>query len=74
MVLHKYNICYLTSIIFMIPLIVIPSLILMINIKTSNLETIIKSSGEYSSECYNLTYSLFIIKMQMKDIYLWIHI
>ena len=54
---HKYNICYLTSIIFMIPLIVLPSIILSINIKTSNLETIIKSSEEYSSECYNLTYS-----------------
>ena len=54
---HKYNISYLTTIIFMIPLIVLPSLILSINIKTSNLETIIKSSEEYSSECYNLTYS-----------------
>ena len=67
--LHKINICYLTSIIFMIPLIVIPSIILSINIKTSNLETIIKSSGEYSSECYNLTYS-FIYNQNADERYL----
>ena len=69
MELHKYNICYLTSIIFMIPLIVIPSIILSINIKTSYLETIIKSSGEYSSECYNLTYS-FIYNQNTDERYL----
>ena len=69
MVLHKYNICYLTSIIFMIPLIVIPSLILMINIKTSNLENIIKSSEEHSSKCYNLTYS-FIYNQNTDERYL----
>ena len=74
MELHKYNICYLTSIIFMIPLIVIPSLILMINIKTSNLENIIKYSEEHPPNVIILLIVLFIIKIQMKDIYLWIHI
>ena len=53
----------------MIPLIVIPSIILSINIKTSNLETIIKSSEEYSSECYNLTFN-FIYNQNADERYL----
>ena len=53
----------------MIPLIVIPSIILSINIKTSNLETIIKYSEEYSSECYNLTFN-FIYNQNADERYL----
>ena len=67
--MHKNNICYLTTIIFMIPLIVLSSIILSVNIKTSNLETIIYSSDEISSECYNLTYS-FIFKQSSDERYL----
>ena len=67
--MHKNNICYLTTIIFMLPLIVLSSIILSVNIKTSNLETIIYSSDEISSECYNLTYS-FIFKQSSDERYL----
>ena len=49
----------------MIPPIVLSSIILSVNIKISNLENIINSSYEFSSECYNLTYSF--IYQQNKD-------
>ena len=69
MELHGNNIRYLSTIIFMIPPIVLSSIILSINIKTSNLEYIINSSDEFSSECYNLTYS-FINQQNIDERYL----
>ena len=60
---------YLTTIIFMIPLIILSVIILSINIKTSNLESIISSPDQISSECYNLTYS-FINEQKSDEKYL----
>ena len=67
--MEKNKICYLSTIIFMIPLIVLSSIILSVKIKTSNLETIIYTSDEFSSKCYNLTYS-FIYKQNSDERYL----
>ena len=60
---------YLTTIIFMIPLIVLSAIILGVKIKTSNLESIISSADQISSECYNLTYS-FINEQKSDEKYL----
>ena len=66
------NICYLTIILFIIPLIVLPSIILSVKIETSNLESIIKSPMQYSSLCYNQTYS-FINEQESDERYLSLH-
>ena len=57
MALNRNNICYLTIILFIIPPIVLSAIILSVKIKASNLECIISSPEQISSECYNLTYS-----------------
>ena len=72
MALHKNNICYLTIIIFIIPIIVLPAIILSVKIETSDLESIISSLEPFSSECYNLTYS-FIIKQKSDERYSSLH-
>ena len=66
------NICYLTIILFIIPLIVLPSIILSVKIETSNLESIIKSPMQYSSLCYDQTYS-FINEQESDERYLSLH-
>ena len=52
MKIHKNNITYLTLVLFMLPLIILPSIILIlnVNIETSNLENIISSSDNKTSE------------------------
>ena len=57
MALNRNNICYLSIILFIIPPIVFSAIILSVKIKASNLESIISSPEQISSECYNLTYS-----------------
>ena len=71
MKIHKNNIAYLTLVLFMLPLIILPSIILIlnVNIETSNLENIISSSDNKTSECYNLTYS-FIYQQNSDERYL----
>ena len=58
----------------MIPIIVLSFIILSVDIKTSNLESIISSPKQYSALCYNQTYSFINEQIQMKDIYHCIHI
>ena len=58
------NLCYASIIIFIIPLIVLSSLILSINIETENLEKII-DTPQNQSDCYEFTYSF--IKDQSTD-------
>ena len=53
---NKNNAFFVTTVIFMIPLIVLSSLILSTKIKTENLEKI-KDAPHNPSHCYNLTYS-----------------
>ena len=60
---------YLNTIIFMIPPIILSVIILCINRKSSNLESIISSPDQISSECYNLTYS-FINEQKSDEKYL----
>ena len=69
MLFHRNNIAYLTLILFMLPLIILPSIILKVNIETSNLENIINSSDNKTLECYNLTYS-FIYQQNLDERYL----
>ena len=69
MKLHENNIRYLSTIIFMIPPIILSFIILSINIKTSNLESIIKSSDDFSGECFNQTYG-FIYHQNTDERYL----
>ena len=64
------NILYLTIILFIIPLIVLSSIILSVKIETSNLESIINSPEQYSSLCYNLTYSFI---NESDEVYLLLH-
>ena len=61
---HRNNTCYATTLIFMVPLIVLSSFILVINIRTENLEKIIDTPQE-QTECYLLTYSF--VKEQSTD-------
>ena len=69
MKIHKNNIAYLTLVLFMLPLIILPSIILNVDIETTNLENIISSSDNKTSECYNLTYS-FIYQQNLDERYL----
>ena len=69
MKIHKNNIAYLTLVLFMLPLIILPSIILNVDIETTNLENIISSSDNKTSECYNLTYS-FIYQQNSDERYI----
>ena len=53
---NKNSIIFITTVIFMIPLIVLSSLILRTKIETENLEKII-DTPQSQSDCYELTYS-----------------
>ena len=70
--LNKRNICYISITIFMIPIIVLSFIILSVDIKTSNLESIISSPKQYSALCYNQTYS-FINEQNSDERYLSLH-
>ena len=70
--LNKRNICYISITIFMIPIIVFSFIILSVDIKTSNLESIISSPKQYSALCYNQTYS-FINEQNSDERYLSLH-
>ena len=70
--LNKKNICYISITIFMIPIIVFSFIILSVDIKTSNLESIISSPKQYSALCYNQTYS-FINEQNSDERYLSLH-
>ena len=74
MELGRDNICYLTVIIFMIPLIVLSAIILCVKIKTSNLKRIINSSTRNSSNayCYDQTDS-FINNQKSDENYSSLH-
>ena len=61
---NKNNAFFVTTVIFMIPLIVLSSLILSTKIKTENLEKIIDAPHN-PSDCYDLTYSF--VKEQNTD-------
>ena len=56
----------------MIPIIVLSFIILSVDIKTSNLESIISSPKQYSALCYNQTYS-FINEQNSDERYLSLH-
>ena len=70
---YKYKL-YFTIIIFMLPIIVLSSIILSVKIKTSNLESIISSPNQKikSPLCYNLTYS-FVKERNSDERYLSLH-
>ena len=68
MVCNRNNIIFATTTIFMIPLIILSSIILSTKIKTENLKKIIDSPHN-PSDCYDLTYSFVKDKIPMKDIY-----
>ena len=72
MELNTNNKLYFTIIIFMIPPIVLSSIILSVKIKTANLESIISSHEQFSSLCYNQTYS-FIKEQESDERYLSLH-
>ena len=61
---NKNNAFFVTTVIFMIPLIVLSSLILSTKIKTENLEKII-DTPQSQSDCYLFTY--YFVKEQNTD-------
>ena len=61
---NKNSIIFITTVIFMIPLIVLSSLILRTKIETENLEKII-DTPQSQSDCYLFTY--YFVKEQNTD-------
>ena len=67
--LNINNYLYLGTILFMIPLIIFPFIILSKKIDTSNLQNILALNKNVSSECYKFTYS-FIYESKSDKNYL----